>query len=52
MVGGWKRFHPYTQEEKNVVKSVVDKKLSVDKEKLSPYIGGVVLSFITFVILF
>ena len=37
---------------KDVVKSVVDKKLSVDKEKLSPYIGGVVLSFITFVILF
>lgn len=37
---------------KDVVKSVVNKKLSVDKEKLSPYIGGVVLSFITFVILF
>ena len=37
---------------KNVVKSVVNKKISVDKEKLSPYIGGVVLSFITFVILF
>ena len=37
---------------KNVVKSVVNKKLSVDKEKLSPYIGGVVLSFITIVILF
>ena len=37
---------------KDIVKSVVDKKLSVDKEKLSPYIGGVVLSFITFVILF
>lgn len=37
---------------KDVVKSVVNKKISVDKEKLSPYIGGVVLSFITFVILF
>lgn len=37
---------------KDVVKSVVNKKMSVDKEKLSPYIGGVVLSFITFVILF
>ena len=37
---------------KDVVKSMVNKKLSVDKEKLSPYIGGVVLSFITFVILF
>ena len=37
---------------KDIVKSVVNKKLSVDKEKLSPYIGGVVLSFITFVILF
>ena len=37
---------------KDVVKSTVNKKLSVDKEKLSPYIGGVVLSFITFVILF
>lgn len=37
---------------KDVVKSVVDKKLSVDKEKLSPYIGGVVLSFVAFVILF
>ena len=36
----------------DIVKSVVNKKLSVDKEKLSPYIGGVVLSFITFVILF
>jgi hypothetical protein len=37
---------------KDVVKSALNKKLSVDKEKLSPYIGGVVLSFITFVILF
>lgn len=37
---------------KDIVKSVVNKKMSVDKEKLSPYIGGVVLSFITFVILF
>ena len=37
---------------KEGLKSVVNKKLSVDKEKLSPYIGGVVLSFITFVILF
>lgn len=37
---------------KDTVKSVVNKKMSVDKEKLSPYIGGVVLSFITFVILF
>jgi len=37
---------------KDVVKSVVNKKISIDKEKLSPYIGGVVLSFITFVILF
>jgi len=37
---------------KDVVKSVVNKKMSIDKEKLRPYIGGVVLSFITFVILF
>jgi len=37
---------------KDIVKSVVNKKISVDKEKLRPYIGGVVLSFITFVILF
>lgn len=37
---------------KDVVKSALNKKISVDKEKLSPYIGGVVLSFITFVILF
>jgi len=37
---------------KDAVKSALNKKLSVDKEKLSPYIGGVVLSFITFVILF
>jgi len=37
---------------KDGLKSVVNKKISVDKEKLSPYIGGVVLSFITFVILF
>lgn len=37
---------------KDVVKSALNKKLPVDKEKLSPYIGGVVLSFITFVILF
>lgn len=37
---------------KDVVKSALNKKMSVDKEKLSPYIGGVVLSFITFVILF
>lgn len=37
---------------KDIVKSALNKKLSVDKEKLSPYIGGVVLSFITFVILF
>mgnify|MGYP007112416797 CR=1 FL=1 len=37
---------------KDVVKSALNKKLSVDKEKLSPYIGGVVLSFITFVVLF
>ena len=37
---------------KDVVKSALNKKLSVDKEKLSPYIGGFVLSFITFVILF
>lgn len=34
------------------LKDVVNKKMSIDKEKLSPYIGGVVLSFITFVILF
>ena len=40
------------KEIKDVVKSAVNKKISVDKEKLSPYIGGVVLSFITFVILF
>jgi hypothetical protein len=37
---------------KDVVKSIVNKKMYVDKEKLRPYIGGVVLSFITFVILF
>jgi len=37
---------------KDIVKSALNKKLYVDKEKLSPYIGGVVLSFITFVILF
>lgn len=37
---------------RDVVKSALNKKISVDKEKLSPYIGGVVLSFITFVILF
>lgn len=37
---------------KDIVKSALNKKLSVDKEKLSPYIGGVVLSFIMFVILF
>lgn len=37
---------------KNVVKSALNKKISFDKEKLSPYIGGVVLSFITFVVLF
>lgn len=37
---------------KDVVKSLLNKKISIDKEKLRPYIGGVVLSFITFVILF
>jgi len=37
---------------KDGLKSAINKKMSVDKEKLSPYIGGVVLSFITFVILF
>lgn len=37
---------------KEGLKSALNKKMSVDKEKLSPYIGGVVLSFITFVILF
>ena len=37
---------------KEGLKSALNKKLSVDKEKISPYIGGVVLSFITFVILF
>jgi len=37
---------------KDLVKTAVNKKMPVDKEKLSPYIGGVVLSFITFVILF
>ena len=37
---------------KEGLKSVVNKKMAIDKEKLSPYIGGVVLSFITFVILF